>query len=292
MEVVVAQVVGVHGIAQQFKGESVLHADWFAPMRDGVKFSGGDLASEDLRCVSYGQFFRPPGRPLSSDVPPLTADDVAEGFDQELLAVWWAEAARVDEQVIAPDVQSLARTPRSVQAALRALSGSRFFSGLALRAMVFDLHQLRRYLTEPDLRARIQEQMAQAIGQDTRVIVAHSLGSVVAYEALCAHPRWPVRALVTVGSPLGIRNLIFDRLLPVPIPAGDGDLRGVWPGAVREWTNIADTGDIVALVKDLRPLFGPQVRGCVVNNGAKAHDVSPYLAAPETGAAVYAGLKD
>ena len=288
-----AHVVGVHGIAQQVKGEGVLHADWFAPMRDGVQFAGGDLAVDDLRCVSYGQFFRPPGRPLSSDVPPLTADDVTEDFEQELLAVWWAEAARVDEGVIAPDARSLARTPRSVQAALRALSGSKFFSGLALRAMVFDLHQVRRYLTEPDLRARIQEQMAQAVGEDTRVIVAHSLGSVVAYEALCAHPRWPVRALVTVGSPLGIRNLIFERLLPRPIPAGDGGrLRGVWPGMVREWTNVADTGDIVALVKDLRPLFGPQVRGFVVNNGANAHDVSPYLTAPETGAAIYAGLRD
>ena len=48
----------------------------------------------------------------------------------------------------------------------------------------------------------------------TEVIVAHSLGSVVAYEALCAHPEWPVRNLVTLGSPLGIRNLIFDQLVP------------------------------------------------------------------------------
>ena len=232
-----ARVVGVHGIAQQVKGESVLHADWFPPMRDGVQFAGGDLAADDLRCVSYGQFFRPAGRPLSSDVPPLTADDVTEGFEQELLTAWWAEAARVDEGVIAPDARSLARSPRSVQAALRALSGSRFFSGLALRAMVFDLRQVRRYLTEPDLRTRIQDQMAQAISDDTRVIVAHSLGTVVAYEALCAHPRWPVRALVTVGSPLGIRNLIFDRLLPSPIAAADGGrLQGVWPGTAREWT--------------------------------------------------------
>ena len=61
-------------------------------------------------------------------------------------------------------------------------------------------------------------------------MVGHSLGSVVAYEALCAHPEWPVRALVTLGSPLGIRNLIFDRLVPAPA-AGDsgrgaGDVAG------------------------------------------------------------------
>jgi hypothetical protein len=31
--------------------------------------------------------------------------------------------------------------------------------------------------------------------------VGHSLGSVAAYEALCAHPQWPVRALATLGPP-------------------------------------------------------------------------------------------
>jgi hypothetical protein len=291
MEALMARVVAVHGIAQQFNGESVLHDEWCAPMRDGMRLAGGgDLAPDDLRCVSYGQVFRPPGRPLSGDVPLLTAADVADGFDQELLALWWAEAARVDDQVIGPDARSLLRTTRSVQTALRALSGSRFFAGLALRAMVFDLQQVRRYLTESELRAWIQGQVAQAIGSDTRVIVAHSLGSVVAYEALCANPRWPVRALVTLGSPLGIRNLVFDRLQPTPTSRDGGRLRGAWPGAVRDWTNVADVGDIVALVKDLRPLFGERVRGFLVHNGAKAHDVVPYLTAAETGAAICSGV--
>lgn len=198
----------------------------------------------------------------------------------------------MDDRVIPPDARSLLRTPGGVQAALRALSGSRFFAGLALRAMVSNLHQVRRYLTEPDLRARIQQQLVAAVDEDTRVIVAHSLGTVVAYEALCAHPRWPVRALVTLGSPLGIANLVFDRLRPAPTPTGDGGPpRGQWPGAVRQWTNVADCGDVVALVKDLRPLFGERVRGFLIHNGAKAHDVAPYLTAPQTGAAIHAGLE-
>ena len=96
-----------------------------------------------------------------------------------------------------------------------------------------------------------------SIGDDTRVMVGHSLGSVVAYEALCAHPQWPVRALVTLGSPLGIRNLIFDRLVPAPrLRPTAGRVRGRGRGRVRSWVNVADEGDVVALVKDLRPLFG------------------------------------
>ena len=98
-----------------------------------------------------------------------------------------------------------------------------------------------------------------AVDEDTWVVVGHSLGSVVAYEALCAHPEWPVRALVTLGSPLGIRNLIFERLVPAPVIGKTGKLAGAWPGRAQAWTNVADAADVVALTKDLRPLFGPDV---------------------------------
>jgi hypothetical protein len=113
---------------------------------------------------------------------------------------------------------------------------------------------------------------------------------VVAYEALCAHPEWPVRALVTLGSPLGIRNLIFDRLVPAPAARAPDGVEGMWPGGARSWVNVADAGDVVALVKDLRPLFGHGVACYLVHNGSRAHDVRPYLTAAETGAAIAAGL--
>ena len=85
-------------------------------------------------------------------------------------------------------------------------------------------------------------------------------------------------ALVTLGCPLGIRNLIFERLRP---PPEDG--HGQFPAGAATWTNIADTGDVVALVKRLAPLFGGRVNDLLVNNGSKAHDISPYLTAAETG---------
>src|SRR4029077_2623471 len=100
----------------------------------------------------------------------------------------------------------------------------------AERAMLFDLQQVRRYLTDPVVRSAVQDRVAAAVDNDTRVVVGHSLGSVVAYEVLCAYPEWPVRSLVTLGSPLGIRNLIFDRLMPEPVAAASGRMTGVWPG--------------------------------------------------------------
>lgn len=288
-----ARVLCVHGVGQQLAGEDSLAGVWALALRDGMRRAGcseAELpAAREIRCVFYADLFRPAGRRLGVGDPWLTAADATE-FDQELLAAWWQAAAESDPRVIHPDARTLARVPGGVQAALRALSGSAFFAGLAERVMLFDLQQVRRYMTDPEVRQAVQKRIAAEVGEDARVIVGHSLGSVVAYEALCAHREWPVRALVTLGSPLGIRNLIFDRLLPAPAAGDAGELVGAWPGGVGSWVNVADAGDVVALVKDLRPLFGSRVACYLVQNGSHAHDVRPYLTAAETGTAVAAGL--
>ncbi|MFE1841626.1 lipase family protein [Streptomyces sviceus] len=287
-----ARVVAVHGIGKQTLGEETLRKEWLPALNDGLTRAGAAvrLAEPDLAMAFYGDLFRPPGEFLAVGDPPYTAADVAEGFEQELLLAWWSAAAASDPAVVPPGADTLASTPRSVQSALRALSGSRFFAGIALRAMVFDLKRVHAYLTDPNLRAQALALVADQIGEDTRVVVAHSLGSVVAYEALCARPGHRVRALVTIGSPLGIENLILHRLQPRPLTL-DGPARAVWPGHQGlVWTNLADEGDVVALVKDLRSAFGEQVRCAIVRNGARAHDAGAYLTDALCGQAVADGL--
>ncbi|MFJ2744131.1 alpha/beta fold hydrolase [Streptomyces sp. NPDC087440] len=282
-----ARIICVHGIGQQYGGEREQHDRWLPALEDGLSRALGPppagttrLAPGDVDCVFYGDLFRPPGRLLAGHEPPWDAGDVGTGFEAELLALYWAEAARVDPGVMPPDARTLARTPRSVQAALNALAKSRFFSGIALRAMVADLRQVRRYLCEPGVRDAVQERVAARVTDDTRLLVGHSLGSVVAYEALAAHPGWPVRALLTLGSPLGIRHLVRDRL---SVPGGTPGDR---PGPVSAWTNIADEGDVVALVKDLRPLYGPGITSHLVHNGPHAHDAATYLRSDAAGRAI------
>lgn len=281
-----AQIVGVHGIGQQLKGRNTLKAVWLPAMRDGLERADALVpADEAVTCAFYGDLFRTKGLGLGD--PPYTARDVADGFEQELLGAWWRSAVETESQVRGPEDKTKLRTPDPVQRALHALSRSRFFAGLSERALIRFIKQVRRYFTEPELREQACERIAREVDADTRVLVGHSLGSVVAYEALCAHPGWPVRTLVTLGSPLGIPNLIFDRLQPAPVNG-----RGAWPGGVARWVNVADRGDVVALVKQLRPCFGDveRVEDLRVNNGAKAHDISPYLTAAETGHAIAAGL--
>ncbi|MCF1650416.1 hypothetical protein [Streptomyces indiaensis] len=279
-------------MGKQLLGEDTLLQEWRPALADGMRHAGKAkaLLALDVGMAFYGELFRPQGELLAAGDPRYSAADVEEGFEQELLLEWWHAAAQSDPAVVPPVSDTLMATPRSVQAALRALSGSRFFAGIALRSMVFDLKQVHRYLTDPDLRARARSRVIEAIGQDTQVVVAHSLGSVVAYEALCAWPGHRVRALITLGSPLGIPNLMFHRLEPPPLVLG-GAARGVWPGGDHlVWTNIADDGDVVALVKDLRPTFGDAVRSVRVHNGSHAHDAKAYLTDALCGQAIAEGL--
>lgn len=282
-------VVCVHGISQENKGSHTLAREWGPPLLDGVALAGRELSADALACAFYGSLFRVQGSVRSVGEPHYRPTDVTAD-EQQLLMVLWDEAARVEpDRVTAPDASVRAATPRSIQAALRALARSRFFAGLAEGAFIGALKQVRGYLREPALRKAAQRAVDELVDQDTRVLIGHSLGSVVAYEALHRYagaPRWMnVKTFVTLGSPLGIPNLIFDGLEPPPV----GGV-GAWPGTIERWTNISDDGDVVALVKELRPLFGVSLTDIRIHNGAQAHDVMPYLTTLETGRAVANGL--
>jgi hypothetical protein len=284
-----AGILVVHGIGQEREGPSTLQARLFPALRDGILRAGADISPEGVSFASYGELFRPESEFLAP-APRYEASDVQPGYEEELLAALWQRAADCDKAVIPPDEEVLSRTPSVARRGLAALSRSKFLAGIAESAFIGDLKQVSTYFDDKKKRAAIQEKVAGAIADDTRVIVGHSLGSVVAYEVLFAHPHEQVRALVTLGSPLGLRNVVFDRLRPAPAaPPGSKRAVGAWP-PVRMWANVADTGDVVAAVEDLRPLFGAGIRQLRVHNGAKAHDMTSYLTDPRTGELILAGL--
>ena len=283
-----AQVVVVHGIGQETEGPLTLHSRYFPALADGVTRADGSVRPDDVVFASYGDFFRPHGEVLSPG-PGLADKDVEAGYETEFLLALWERAAEVDPRVVPPDEEVLGRAPTWASRALAALSRSRFFAGVGDRFLIGDLKQVHWYLTNHEVRSVVQYAVISVITDDTTVVIGHSLGSVVAYEVLCAQ-RFPgVRSFVTLGSPLGLPNLIFDRIQPEPLPPGAA-VRGHWPGTVKAWTNITDSGDIVASVPDLRPLFGSSVQQIRVHNGAHAHDMRPYLTDRLTGAAITAGM--
>src|SRR5215831_1846715 len=229
-----ARILIAHGIGYQFSGEHQVHEAYASSLLDGLALAGVTLDSSEIAAASYGDLFRPSGT-MAAGLPPSSASDVDNADEAELLRLFWEEAAKTDDAVMPPQAETRARTPQIVQRALNALSQSSFFAGVAERALIFDLKQVARYLSDDGLRRAANGRIAARITSDTRVVVGHSLGSVVAYETLCANPQWPVTTFVSIGSPLGIANVIFDRLRPAPQNG-----KGLWPASLRRWTNIAD----------------------------------------------------
>jgi len=283
-----AKIVAVHGVGQQFKGDAVLHREWWPAFLSGLHLAGHDLSdARDFVCPFYGHVFRKP-RTLS------TSDDykVEDVTDEEakLLALFWRAASEAEPSAVSSPAayesgEALARTPHFVQRALNALSRSRFWANVSQSLLVGDVKQTFRYLNDLDLRENVLQIVGDRITSDTRVVIGHSLGSVVAYEALCRRSEG-VASFISLGSPLGIRNVIFEKIRPTPTALGGG----VWPGQIKHWTNIADKGDIVAIQKQLAPLFPGNVRDVLVFNGSDAHHGERYLTSQECGSAAGEGL--
>ncbi len=117
--------------------------------------------------------------------------------------------------------------------------------------------EVSAYLRSDADRARlaVREEVADRIAHHRpRVVIAHSLGTVVAYEALHAHPELRVELFLTLGSPLALPHAVFHRLTPRPLPAPTR-LQGQLPPGVTRWVNIADPGDPVAIPPGLDRAF-------------------------------------
>ncbi|MEV8634539.1 hypothetical protein AB0395_23060 [Streptosporangium sp. NPDC051023] len=135
--------------------------------------------------------------------------------------------------------------------------------------------EVAAYMTaDGETRAKVRGAVAETIRHNQpKVVIAHSLGSVVTYETLWSNPDLEVDLLITLGSPLGMHNVIFERLLPAPTNG-----RGKKPPAVRRWVNIADRDDIAAIPAELRQRFTGVDQEALVNlDWLDFHTVKNYL---------------
>jgi hypothetical protein len=283
------RVLGVHGIAQQYRSGPELTRLWLDALRGGLEVAGfrataDGLAEIDVRVAFFGDLFRPKGA-MAAGEPPYTAADVKPGQERDLLERWYETAVQQDPSLGSPP-GALGSGRVAAQAMLDRLLRSRTFAGVARRGFIGNLKQVTAFLATPDVKEQALQRVADEVTRDTRVVVGHSLGSVVVYEYIARYSPPQVELLVTLGSPLGIPNLVFERLTPAP-----ADGVGAWPGTVAGWVNVADPDDVVALRKQLAPLFPAQGGGAgvedrLVDNGDEPHAISRYLNAEPTGAAL------
>ncbi len=251
-----ARVVGVHGAFHELWGPNQVAGRWLPALRDGLTHAGVDLPADDFTIAFYGDLFRhdPEAGASPSD------DDLREiAREAGLLEVVQAVAGPDGLEVI-----------------------SKAMGREMLRRLV---DQAGRYFADPRIRTEVRGRVEAAVTPQTEVVIAHSLGSIVAYEALCANPEWSVSTLVTIGSPLGAETFVRPHLQP---SCSEGT--GAWPGSVKRWVNVAAVGDQACQQPKLAAAFGVDVIDHLVDNGHRAHDPEPYLCSAATGHAVASGL--
>lgn len=123
------------------------------------------------------------------------------------------------------------------------------------------LRDLHRYIKDDNGIAEHTRRMlkiplqAAAEGHHPLLLVAHSMGSVIAYDALwdLSHTGTDtvsVDLLLTMGSPLG------QRYMQKRIKGNALTGRDRYPGNIRHWKNLAAAGDLTAINPHLRDVFG------------------------------------
>jgi hypothetical protein len=275
-----AKVVCVHGIGKSREARETLVDDWAEAVCGGVSNAGGHLDKSEVDLAFYGIIFRPDGKDDPNEIPNYVPGDLESPLELELLA---AMASVVPGTAAGEGGKGLP-FQRGVAQMLDVVAHTPFFGGVAHKVVIWLLKEVTRYLDEPDVRTRAHASLLRRIRDDTRILIGHSLGSVVAYEVLCAKEDLPVRTLITIGSPLGVPSLLPRLRPPVAQPPGK------WPNNVARWVNVADKADLVAFEKSLARVYGPRVKDHVVDNGATMHDSKPYLTAVQTGRAIIEAL--
>jgi pimeloyl-ACP methyl ester carboxylesterase len=200
------RVVLVHGAFNELWGPNELKSRWLPAVRDGLWHHDVAIDDDDVAVCFYGDLFRR-----------------APGTDAD---------ARLEQ------------SRAGIADAMTGLAGGDALSmlGQAADHAAFDrtVDMVTVMTTDPDLRAKIRARVEDVVDDRTRVVVAHSLGSVLAYMALCRHPQWPVHTFVTLGSPLA-SPFTAQMLDPAPV-----DGHGVWPGSIQRWVNVRAVGDKAA----------------------------------------------
>ena len=202
----------------------------------------------------------PTGRGAAPGAPPPSAADLAEA--QRLVEELFREADRVAR-----------RSPIKPRGAALGVTFPDFIFRFVVGKFASDVVD---YLYGPFTEAmRAPVRKALLASPSPKVVVAHSLGTIITYDVLSepALAGLKVDLLVTLGCPLGIGNVqnrLRDRAgRPNPVPK-----------QVTAWSNFADRFDPVALEATLRDEFEPKtvVDDEEVNNPSRSnHDLTGYL---------------
>jgi pimeloyl-ACP methyl ester carboxylesterase len=195
-----------------------------------------------------------------------------------------AQGIGADQVNVEFDGQPIERGPQNwrwVLAMLRVLDRTPLGSE-AIDAITRDVWV---YVTFGGVRAKIDAIVSAAIPDEPCVVVAHSLGTIVAYNVLSNRSAsgLEVPLFVTLGSPLGMRAITARLNKPLATPP-----------RVKSWFNARDRRDVVALHPldpehfDVRPAI--ENHSGVDNFTDNRHSIDGYLADPQVARRIHTAL--
>jgi hypothetical protein len=289
------ELILIHGRSQQGKDAAELKKTWVASLHEGMQKAGLQLDIDDsqIHFPYYGDTL-------------IQLIDKAETVDSVVVKGGKDTVGDVEAQLMAQVVKELldARgiTPAQVSAAQTTaelavrekgplnwgwvLTGLRILNDLGVGAAALELctRDVYQYLYDPSIAATIDGGVASAFTNEETVVVAHSLGTVVAYSLLTqmgAEKNWKVPTFITLGSPLAIHAI--NQLLPS---------LGV-PPCVGTWFNGRDPKDTVALfplAPEHFPDLGIIAKNNIVNGSSNHHGIEEYLGDPDVAGWIHRAL--
>jgi hypothetical protein len=285
------RLVFVHGRAQENKDPEDLRKEWIAALTGGLSKSGLKLPVDvaQVWLPYYGNVLFN----LTKNLGKIDAAAIARGSPaSDPVVAFQAEAleeirqgAKISDAAVQAELEgdAIARGLENwpwVLAIVRAIDKWR--PGTSAEAISLILRDVYVYCTRRGVADAIDDIIRDAIVPEPTVVVAHSLGTVIAYNILRNDPRpLQVRRLVTVGSPLAIRA-VRRNLVPLKSPKAE------------TWFNAFDARDIVAL-NPLDATNFPVVpaiedMGNVDNFTDNRHGISGYLSDPIVARKIYQAL--
>lgn len=280
----------LHGMAQQGKGAELEQA-WCDALE--ASFAGAALAKPDYRVTLpfYGDVLHDLTEALRGGDTPVIAKGAGGpgefGPVEEAILREMAANAGIGDDDIRRELgqEVVAKGPANwqwVQAVARGLERRiPAFGTVGLRLV----RQADAYLTRPHIRQAVDAAVEPALACSPDIVVAHSLGSIIAYRLLHRlQHRTAVKLFVTLGSPLGLRA-VKERISPPPLAI---------PLAVARWVNGADRRDYVSLHAGLdEATFCGGIENFTnfKNSRSDAHAITDYLSDPRLARLIAATAK-
>ena len=261
-------IIGIHGLANK-PAEKTLARWWEKAMLEGLQVNSKlSLDSLDFQSVYWADVMYP-----QPDPAPDKYRRARKG-ELKYYREGWIDYIRETLLDFGGDIIDSTKEMFGIDA-------------LAEKVLKSKLKDLYRYYEKENIRNELRGRLRQAIldNRDKRLmVVAHSMGSIIAYDVLRELGRidatLSVDHFVTIGSPLGLPHVKHKIMEENPLVRT--------PSIVKKWSNLADRRDPVALDVHLRDDYEANYAGVRVNDdlvmndwGDISHKSYGYLRTPE-----------